>query len=169
MCTWSDFSMVFQVQEVDTPDHQWQSRHRELYHGHGSSCGWPQPAGPGRPEGQKDMWVNMLTAHIRFQTMSPQFLRMRRKPNSWLPLSEWHVEKPCWKLNLCTKNSTLRHTASSVAPSDESECRNQKPAMISPTSVFSQPATQSQTFGVELPVIFHAVHWMKVLLHWAAV
>lgn len=115
--------MVSQVQEVDTPDHQWQSRHRELYHGHGSSCGWPQLAGPGWPEWQKDKWVNM--AHIHFQTMSPQFLRMRRKPNSWLPRSEWHVEKPCWKLNLCTKNRTLRHTASSVAPSDESECRKQ--------------------------------------------
>lgn len=36
----------------NSPDHQWQPRHRGLCHGHGSSCGWPQLAGPGWPKGQ---------------------------------------------------------------------------------------------------------------------
>lgn len=48
------------------PDHQWQSRHRGLCRGRGSSCGWPQLAGPGWPEKQSDTWVNMLMAHILF-------------------------------------------------------------------------------------------------------
>lgn len=55
---------------------------------------------------------------------------MRGKPNSWLPLAERHVEKPCWKLTLCTKNSTFRQAATWL------RVTNQQAAMISPASVF---------------------------------
>ncbi len=71
----------------NAPDHQWQSRHQGLCHGLGSSCGWPQPAVPGRPERQRDTGVNMLTAQIHFQNRSSEFLRMKETPNSWLPLA----------------------------------------------------------------------------------
>lgn len=64
------------------------------------------------------MTVKTLTSQIHFQT---SFLRMRGKPNSWLPLAEGHVVKRCLKVTLQAKNSTFRHSASNVAEGDESE------------------------------------------------
>lgn len=84
------------------------------------------------------------------------------KPNSCLLLAVRQVEKPHWKPNHYSKNSTLKHTASNVAPNDKSESSIGQPHL----SLSSCKIHTSQPLSPHPEQ--HAVHWMKVLSDWDA-
>lgn len=86
-------------------------------------------------------------AHILgsfFRARSTIFLRMWGKPNSCLLLAVRQVATPHWKQTHYTKNSTLKHTASNVAPNDESESSIGQPCLsLSSCKILYEPASHS--------------------------